>query len=117
MVEMVKPPTYSRPTYAVDYIPGHTREAVFLGSPAFDAAVRLNVVLGSEAWAAKRRIKIVESLVAKNIMPTAAKIEAYVPTAEETAAWSAERDQFIKDSYDPLLEVAKVSPSFDPKHG
>ncbi len=116
MVEMVKPPSYSRPTYAVDYIPGHTREGVFLGSPAFDAAVRLNVVLGSEAWAAKRRLKIVESFVARNVMPTAAKIEAYVPTADEEKAWMAERDQFIKETYGPLIEVAQASPPLAVKH-
>jgi hypothetical protein len=116
MVELVKPAPYSRPTYAVDFIPGHTREGVFLGSPAFDATVHLSVVLGSEAWAAKRRLKIVESLVAKNVMPTAARIEAYMPTADEEKAWTAERDQFIKDRYTNLIEVAAVSPPIDAKH-
>jgi hypothetical protein len=110
MVELVKPPSYSRPTYAVDYIPGDTRQGVFLGSPAFDASVRLSVVMGSEAWAAKRRLKIVESIVAKNIVPTAARIEAYIPTADEEKAWSAERDQFIKDHFTGLIAAAQISP-------
>lgn len=112
MTNFKKPPVYSRPTYAIDYIPSETQDGVFLGSAAFDASIRLNVVLGAELWAAKRHLKIVDSLMAKNIMPTSAKVEAYVPTAEEEKAWAAERDQLIKDKMGPLIEMAKISPSF-----
>jgi hypothetical protein len=115
MVEMVKPPVYARPSYTVDFIPGHTRSGVFLGSPAFDASIKLNVVLGSEAWAAKRRVRIMESLVAQNIMPTADRVEAYVPTAEENKAWNAERDELVKSSFGPLIAAAQVSPQLDNK--
>lgn len=117
MVDMKKPPAYSRPTYAIDFIPSNTHDSVFLGSPAFDHAVRVNIVLGSEAWVAKRRLKIVESLVARNIMPTAARIEAYVPTAEETKAWSAERDQFIRDNFGPAITAAQISSPLNNKLG
>jgi hypothetical protein len=116
MVEMKKPVEYSRPTYTVDYIPGNTRSGVFMGSPAFDASIKLNVVLGAEAWAAKRRLRIVESLVASNVMPTADRIEAYVPTPEEDKAWNAERDQMVKASFGPLVAMAQVSPALDNKH-
>lgn len=115
MVDMKKPPAYSRPTYAIDFIPANTHDSVFLGSPAFDHAIRLNIVLGSEAWVAKRRLKIVESLVAKNIMPTAARIEAYVPTDAENKAWSTERNQFIKDNFGPLIAASEISPPLNNK--
>jgi hypothetical protein len=116
MVEMKKPVDYPRPSYTVDYIPGNTRSGVFLGSPAFDASIKLNVVLGAEAWAAKRRLKIVDSLVARNIMPTVERVEAYVPSAEEEKAWNAERDQMVKTAFGPLIDMAQVSPPLDNKH-
>jgi hypothetical protein len=117
MAQFKQPPVYSRPTYAIDFIPCNTiQEGVYLGSPAFDASVRLNVTLGAEMWAARRRLKIVDSLVAKNVMPTASRVEGYTPTPEENKAWAAERDQFIKDHFGALIETAQNSPNFTPLH-
>jgi hypothetical protein len=49
-------------------------------------------------------------------MPTADRIEAYVPTPEEDKAWNAERDQMVKESFGPLVAMAQISPELDNKH-
>ena len=95
-----------RPTYTVDFVPGDTLGAVFLGNPILDNLMHTVMALGAELWAAKRRIKVIESLLAakKDVSPAA--IEAYVPTDEQLAEWTAERDLMIKLTYGNFANVA-----------
>ena len=88
-----------RPTHTVDFVPGDTLGAVFLGNPILDNMMHTVLALGAELWAAKRRIKVIESLLAAKKDVTPSTIEAYIPSAEQLAEWTAERDLMIKMTY------------------
>jgi hypothetical protein len=103
-----------RPTYTVDFIPGDTRNSVFLGNPLLDGMVTSLLALGAEVWAGKRRLKVIESLMAAKREVTPAAIEAYVPTPEEERAWEAERDQLVKLFFGSLLIKGDTPPDFIP---
>jgi hypothetical protein len=96
----------SRPTYTVEFIPSTTRAAVFLGNPVLDSMMHSILALGAEVWADKRRLKIIESLLASKREVTFESIEAYVPTPEQEKAWAAERDLMIKSTFGGLLSIA-----------
>jgi hypothetical protein len=83
-----------RPTHTVAAIPSDIHSSVFLGNPALDNVVACLIAMSGEMWATRRRLKVLESLLAsKGVTPD--MIEAYVPTAEENAAWEKERDRFV----------------------
>ena len=63
------------------------------------------IALGSEVWANRRRMKIIEALLEKKGSVTAEMIETYMPTEEEETAWQAERDQFIKATFGALTRA------------
>jgi hypothetical protein len=90
-----------RPTYTVDTIPSDITNSVFLGNPALDNVVSCIIAMSAEMWATKRRMKVVEALLAKKGV-TQEMIEAYVPTAEEAAEWEKDRDRFISLAMGPL---------------
>jgi hypothetical protein len=101
-----------RPTYAVEAIPSDVKDAVFLGNPILDNVVASIIAMGSELWATQRRLKVMESVMAKNgISPQA--IEQYVPTPQEAAAWEKDRDRFIDLAFGPLGNDANQSYSAD----
>lgn len=91
----------NRPTYTVDAIPSDITNSVFLGNPALDNVVSCIIAMSAEMWATKRRMKVIESLLAKKGV-TQQMIESYVPTAAETAEWEKERDRFISLAMGPL---------------
>ncbi len=51
--------------------------------------------LGTEFWAMRRRMMVIESLLEQNKVVNRAAIEAYRPSDAEAAAWNAERDDLI----------------------
>ncbi|MFZ9479175.1 MAG: hypothetical protein EBZ91_00725 [Gammaproteobacteria bacterium] len=91
----------NRPTYAVEAIPSDITNSVFLGNPAVDNLLSCVIAMNAEMWATKRRMKVLESLLAKKGI-TQEMIEGYVPTAAETAEWEKERDRFIELAMGPL---------------
>ena len=93
---------FDRPTYTSDFIKSDTDKAVFLGNVLFDNMMTSMIALGSEVWANRRRMKVIEALLEKKGSVTAEMIETYMPTKEEEAAWQAERDQFIKAAFGAL---------------
>ncbi len=82
------------PTVGTDVIPTDFDNSVFFGEPVLDNVVSCMIAMGTEVWATKRRLKVVEALLAQKGVTNAA-IEAYVPSAAETAAWEKDRDRFI----------------------
>lgn len=83
-----------RPTYVAEAVPSDVKNSVFLGNAALDNVVSCLIAMGSEVWATKRRMKVMEALLAKNgIKPE--DIEKYVPTKEQAAEWERDRDRFI----------------------
>ncbi len=84
-----------RATYAVDAIPSDITNGLFLGNAALDNVVSCLIAMSAEMWATKRRMKVMESLMAKHSNITPDMIEKYMPTAEETAQWEKERNEFV----------------------
>jgi len=103
-----------RPTHTVDFIPGDTRNSVFLGNPLLDGMVTSIMALGAEVWANRRRLKVIESLMAAKRDVTPAAIEAYVPTPDEERAWEAERDQLVKLTFGSMVITGDPPPDFVP---
>jgi hypothetical protein len=89
--------------HTTGFIPSETRDAVFLGNPVLDNMMHAILTLGAEVWAGRRRLKVVESLLAAKQPVTPETIEAYVPTPEQAKAWEAERDQIIQLSFGGLV--------------
>jgi hypothetical protein len=90
-----------RPTYAVEAIPSDIKNSVFLGNPMLDNVVSSLIAMGTEMWATKRRLKVVEAVMAQKGI-TNEMIEQYTPSDAETAAWEADRDRFIDLAFGPL---------------
>ncbi|MCB2109241.1 MAG: hypothetical protein KDE14_16135 [Rhodobacteraceae bacterium] len=103
-----------RATHTVSFIPGDTRGTVFLGNPVLDNMMHVIFAMGAEMWTTKRRLKIVESLLAAKRDVTPEAIENYVPTPEEDAAWTAERDSIVKTMYSALTQVANSGATAPP---
>jgi hypothetical protein len=99
-----------RPTYATDYIKGDWDKAVYLDNPHSDNLMTAFLNLGAEHWALKRRVMVLEKLIAEKKVIDPAAVEAYEPTEAERAAWTAERDDFIQRTFAVLTrETAPVT--------
>jgi len=108
---------FNRPTYAAKAIPSDINNAVFLGNPVLDNLVSVVIALGGELWATKRRMKVMEAVMAKKGI-TSDMLEKYVPTAEEAAAWEKDRDRFIELTFGPLSNDGTTGVAADfPKRG
>ena len=53
-----------RATFTSDFIESDTERAVFLGDPLLDNMMSSLLALGSEVWATRRRMKVLEALLA-----------------------------------------------------
>ena len=97
---MVNEPANHR-TIAAEAIKSDVKNSVFLGNPVLDNVVSCVIALGTELWATKRRMKVMEAVMAKHGV-TEAMLEQYKPTDKEVAAWEADRDRFIDLTMGPL---------------
>lgn len=94
-------PKSDRPTYTSEAIPSDVTAGAFLGNPVLDNVVSCMVAMNAELWATKRRMKVLEAVLA-NAGIADGKIEKYVPTAQQAAEWIADRDRFIELVIGPL---------------
>lgn len=94
-------PDNDRPTHASDFIEYDIDNVVFYDNPVLDNLMTTVIALGSEVWSTKRRVKILESVLAKQGI-SKDLVESYTPTEEEESAWRSERDQFIEKTYGGL---------------
>ena len=94
-------PDPKRPTYAAEAIPSDVKNGLFLGNTALDNVVSCMIAMGAEMWSTKRRLHVMEAVMAKNGI-TPAMIEKYVPTEAERVAWEADRDRFVDLTLGPL---------------
>jgi hypothetical protein len=88
-------PDTKHPTYAAEAIPSDVKNGLFLGNPALDNVVSCVIAMGAELWSTKRRLHVMEAVMAKNGI-TPEMIEKYAPTDQERAAWERDRDRFIE---------------------
>ncbi len=91
----------NRKTHTSDFIKYDIDNVVFYENPVLDNLMTTVIALGSEVWTTKRRVKILESVLAKQGV-SKDLVESYVPTPEEETAWRSERDQFIEKTYGAL---------------
>ncbi len=87
------------PGYAADFIKPDTDQATFMEDPALDHLMTALVSISTEIWVQARRMKITERLLEDHGKVTREMIESYQPSAEEEAAWRAERDAFIERTF------------------
>lgn len=120
---IIKPKTAgNRQTYTNDYVRMDTDRAVFMGDAKMEALFSAMVALSAEVWTGRRRQKVLESVLAKRGGIAPGELEQYMPTAEENAAWKAERDQSVQVMFDqflrpgdiPFAESHHVDPETDP---
>ncbi len=90
-----------RPTYTVPAIAADMRQASFLGNPALDNVVSCIIAMGAEMWSTRRRMKVLEALLAQKGV-SADMIERYVPSEAEKATWEQDRQRFIDLTFGPL---------------
>jgi hypothetical protein len=101
-----------RPTFAAEAIPSDIKSSVFLGNPVVDNLVSCMIAMGTEVWATKRRMKVLEAVMAKKGI-TAKMIEEYVPTEAEKVAWEQDRDRFIDLTLGPMGDDGFRGPGAD----
>ncbi len=86
---------------ATEAIKSDVKNGVFLGNGVLDNVVSCLIAMSAEMWSTKRRLKVVEAVMAKKGI-TSEMIEKYVPSAEEQAMWEKDRDRFIELALSPL---------------
>ncbi|HEY6644443.1 hypothetical protein [Povalibacter sp.] len=95
-------------TYTTDFIKSDLENMTFLGNPHIDALTHSLQALGAEVWTARRRLYVIEALMARKIAVTPESIQAYMPTAEEEQQWKADRDRMIATVNAPFLRSGDV---------
>ena len=85
----------TRQTHAIEFVKGDWDKAQYLPDPHVDNLTAVVMGLGTEFWAMRRRMMVIESLLEQNKVVNRAAIEAYRPSEAESAAWNAERDDLI----------------------
>ena len=103
-----------RPLHTADFIKSDADRAVFLGNPILDNMMTSLIALGSEVWASRRRMNVLEAILEEKGVSNE-MIEQYTPSAEMAAKWEKDRDRFIDLTYSPLLREGDlpVSTPFD----
>ena len=94
-------PDPKHPTYTAEAIPSDVKNGLFLGNTALDNVVSCMIAMGAEMWSTKRRLHVMEAVMAKNGI-TPEMIEKYVPTEPERLAWEKDRDRFVDLTLGPL---------------
>ncbi len=102
-----------RRSHTSDFFEYDIDSVVFYDNPVVDNLMTTVIALGSEVWTTKRRVKILESVLAQQGV-SKDLVEAYVPTAEEEKQWREERDQFIEKTYGALKRGGKDSIAYGP---
>jgi hypothetical protein len=95
---MIKPHT----TAATDFIDHGSDTYTFLQDPIVDALVEVVVELGAETWITRRRMLVLERVMASRGLLAPELIETYTPSPEEEALWRQERDRMLKSVYAAL---------------
>jgi hypothetical protein len=94
--------TKPRTTAATEFIDHGSDTYTFLQDPVVDALVEVVVELGAETWITRRRMLVLERVMASRGLLTSELIETYTPSAEDEALWRQERDRMLKSVYAAL---------------
>lgn len=97
---------------AAPYIKHDVEEAVMLGNPHLDNLMTIVVALGSEIWAGRQRLNVIESLLESEGKVTQDMVEQFVPSEEQEARWEADREAMVQRVYSVLARNAKPDKPF-----
>jgi len=89
-------------TAATDFIDHGSDTYTFLQDPVVDALVEVVVELGAETWITRRRMLVLERVMASKGLLSPDLIETYTPSPEDEALWRQERDRMLKSVYAAL---------------
>jgi hypothetical protein len=89
-------------TAATEFIDHGSDTYTFLQDPVVDALVEVVVELGAETWITRRRMLVLERVMASQGLLTSELIETYTPSSEDEALWRQERDRMLKSVYAAL---------------
>jgi hypothetical protein len=95
----------TRQTYATEFVKGDWDKAQYLPDPHVDNLTAVVMGLGTEFWAMRRRMMVIESLLEQGKVVNRASVEGYRPTEAESTAWNAERDDLIERVFAVLGRV------------
>ena len=104
----------TKPTYATDYIKGDWDKAQYLPDPHVDNLTAVVMGLGTEFWAMRRRMMVIETLLEQNKVINRAAIEAYRPSDAQAVVWNAERDDLIDRVFAVLGRVPQPTSGPNP---
>ena len=80
-------------------------DPVYLADPLLDATVRMLVELSAQVWVERERRLTLEALLESRGLLAGKDIEAFQPSAEQAAAFKAERARFIEDVFKELRRI------------
>ena len=86
-------------------------DPVYLADPLLDATVRMLVELSAQVWVERERRLTLEALLESRGLLARADIETFQPSAEQAAAFKAERARFIEDVFKELRRIPVESAS------
>jgi hypothetical protein len=94
--------TTAHTTAATEFIDHGSETYTFLSDPVVDALVQVVIELGAETWITRRRMLVLERVMAERGLLPADLIETYTPTPADQALWRQERDRMLKSVYAAL---------------
>ncbi len=94
--------TTAHTTAATEFIDHASETYAFLSDPVVDALVQVVIELGAEGWITRRRLLVLERVMAQRGLVAAEMIETYAPSAEDEALWRQERDRMLRSVYGAL---------------
>jgi hypothetical protein len=89
-------------TAASEFIDHGSETYAFLQDPVVDALMQVVLELGAETWITRRRMLVLERVMAEQGLLAPDLIETYAPTPEDEALWRQERDRMLKSVYAAL---------------
>jgi len=87
-----------RREYTTNYYKTDIDKVSFLGSPHMDNVVTTLIAMGNEMWTNRKRVKVLESLLAEKGV-SRDMVEQYVPSEEQEVAWKKEREVLVDRLY------------------
>lgn len=97
-----------------DYIKSDSGKAAYLEGLYADHLATALLNLGAEFWVMRRRMLVLEKLLAERGVHDPGVLEAYEPTPDEQLVWEAQRDAFIRRTFGVLTRDTANLPSHLP---
>ncbi len=90
---------------ASEFIDHGSDTYTFLQDRVLDSVLQVVVELGAQTWITRRRLMVLERVMAERGVLEAEAVETYQPSAEDEALWRAERDRLCKTVYAALTRA------------